>query len=85
MLVDFDAFLEELKSNQANFETNISKQFDFIRNKIDLQLEELKKTIDEIALVMIDTLISQNGVIPSIQLNVSYIKNHAYSYTKYAN
>ena len=54
MLSQFDAFLEGFKSNESSFEINISKQFDEIRNKIDLQREELKKKIDEIALEMID-------------------------------
>ena len=54
ILLDFDALLEKFKSSQENFEINISKHFDDIRNKIDLQREELKKKIDDIALAMID-------------------------------
>ena len=54
ILSDFDALLQKFKSSQENFEINISKHFDDIRNKIDLQREELKKKIDDIALEMID-------------------------------
>ena len=54
MLSQFDFLLEGFKSNQATFEINVSKQFDKIRFKTDLQREELKKKIDEIALEMID-------------------------------
>ena len=54
MLSDFDTFLDDFKSNQKNFETNISKHFDDIRNKIDIQKIELKNKIDKIATEMID-------------------------------
>ena len=54
MLSAFDTLLEEFKTNQEAFEINISKQFDEIRFKIDLQREELIEKIDEIALEMID-------------------------------
>ena len=54
MLEYFETLLEGFKLSQEHFEINISKQFDEIRFKIDLQREELKKKIDEIALGMID-------------------------------
>ena len=53
MLSEFETLLQEFKSNDANFEVNINEHFYEIRNKIDLQREELKKKIDEIALEMI--------------------------------
>ena len=54
MLSDFETLLQEFQSNQENFEINIIKNFDDTRFKIDLQREELKKKIHEIALEMID-------------------------------
>ena len=76
MLSEFDCLLEDFKSNQANFEINISERFNEIRNKIDIQREELKKKIDEIALEMIDqTKDKEKKLIKDLSLANSNIIN----------
>jgi WD40 repeat protein len=76
MFSEFDCLLEEFKSNQANFEINISERFNEIRNKIDLQREELKKKIDEIALEIIDqTREKEKNLIKDLSLVNSNIIN----------
>ena len=76
MFSEFDCLLEEFKSNQANFEIIISERFNEIRNKIDLQREELKKKIDEIALEIIDqTKEKENNLIKDLNLANSNIIN----------